>query len=295
MKIDPTPILRDTYLNELLFKEGYVTLPLLNTIEVAALIELFWQNHTEEEVKGLYVTSHVKDNASIHGISDGIQAIFKRSLVEHIQDGMTLGGTFICKSSNQIEALQPHQDWSIVDESRFRSFTIWVALEDVNDENGCMYVLPRSHEYVRGYRHISIPSVFGQIYDTVWKHMKPIHLKAGEAIIFDHALGHASKPNTTDHVRIAATHSLISPDPEMRFYWNNNGIVEEYVGENEYYMTEEARKGPGHLIKIRNVDFVPHQLNEQEFYTLAGIESLKPVVEQAEPRRFMNWFNRLIH
>ena len=286
-------ILRDKQLNELLLHEGYVTMPLLNTDEVASLRDLFWQNHNIDEVQGFYVSSHLKDNASIHSISKSIQSIFKRSLSEHIQDGMTLGGTFICKSPNQTEPLQPHQDWSIVDESRFRSFTIWVPLEDVNDENGCMYVLPRSHDYVRGYRHLTIPSVFGQIYDTVWKHMKAIHLKAGEAIIFDHALGHASKPNTTDHVRIAATHSLISRNPEMRFYWNNNGIVEEYVGENEFYMTEEARKGPGHLKKLRTIDFTMKQLDEQEFFNLAGVVTSSTDQKPTQGRELRAWFKRL--
>lgn len=294
--VDHKPIFRDRALNESLFTEGYITLPFLKKEEVDALIDLFWKNHSKEEVEGgLYVTSHIKDSASIHSISDAIQAVFKRSIEEYIEDGLTLGGTFICKSPNQTEPLQPHQDWSIVDESRFRSFTIWVALEDVNDENGCMYVLPRSHEYVRGYRHISIPSVFGQIYDTIWKHMKPVHLKAGEAIVFDHALGHASKPNTTGHIRIAATHSLISPNPEMRFYWNNNGVVEEYVGEKEYYMKAEARIGPGNLTKIRDLDFVPHQLDDKEFYTLAGIVIPSSKPEPQNETGLKAWFQRLFN
>jgi len=136
-----------------------------------------------------------------------------------------------------------------------------------------MYVLPGSHEYVRGYRHVTIPSVFGQIYDSVWEHMVPIHLKAGEAIIFDHALGHASKPNGSDRVRIAATHSLLSPNFELRFYWNNNGTVEEYEGESDFYNTKEAKSGPGRLKKIRDLDFTPHQLAEKRFITLAQKKS----------------------
>jgi hypothetical protein len=155
-----------------------------------------------------------------------------------------------------------------------------------------MYVLPYSHEYVRGYRHVTIPSVFGHIYDVVWKNMTPVHLKAGEAIVFDHAIGHASKPNTTDQLRIAATHSLISPNAEMRFYWNNNGTVEEYLGENDYYNTESARSGPGHLKKIRDLDFAIHQLDEQEFYNLAGIDS--PIEgSEVKANPLTSWFRRV--
>lgn len=288
------PIFRDRTLNDTLFREGYVTLPFLNLEEVEELKKLFWKYHSEEEVRGMHVSAHSKDSEMVHAISDGIQSAFSRAIDQHIESGMTLGGTFITKMKMQTEALEPHQDWTIVDESRFRSFTIWVPLEDTNDENGCMYVLPRSHEYLRGYRHLTIPSVFGPIYQTVWQHMTPVHLKAGEAIIFDHALGHASKPNLTDKIRIAATHSLISENAEMRFYWNNNGVVEEYLGENGFYNSDLAKSGPGNLKKIRSLDFKIHQLDEQEFYTLAGIEP--PAREEVSFERsgIRGWFERLL-
>lgn len=267
--VNHEPILRDEKLNHNLFEEGYVTLPFLNSEEIEQLKAVFWKYHKPEEVnQGLFVSAHYKSDDSIHAMSDEIRAVFNRAIDEHVENGMTLGGTFISKPANQTEPLQPHQDWSIVDESRFRSFTIWVPLEDVDDTNGCMYVLPKSNNYIRGYRHLTIPSVFGQIYDLVWKYMIPVPLNAGEAIIFDHALGHASKPNSTNSVRIAATHSLISRNPEKRFYFNNEGVVEEYVGEDDIYNTPEAKVGPGHLTKIRDLDFEIHQLDEKDLLRL---------------------------
>jgi len=289
------PIFRDRELNDALFREGYVTLPFLNANEIKNLKQIFWNYHAEiEETEGLYVSSHSNDNEAIQKMSDEIQAVFQPSIQKHIENGMTLGGTFISRPPHQTEPLQPHQDWSIVDESRFRSFTIWVPLEDTNDENGCMYVLPKSQEYARCYRHVTIPSIFGQIYDTVWDQMIPVHLKAGEAIIFDHALGHASKPNRSDKIRIAATHSLISTDFEMRFYWNKNGVVEEYIGENDYYNTPEAKVGPGKLQKIRDLDFEVKQLNAQEFYTLAGVQPPAAETGFSESGSFKNWIKRLV-
>lgn len=293
--IEHVQLFRDKVLNQALFEDGYITLPFLNTDELEKLRSLFYKFHSDEEVNGIHVSSHTKNEKIITSINDGIRAVFKRSIEEHILDGQTLGGTFITKAPNVTDKLEPHQDWSIVDESRFRSFTIWVPLDDTNDENGCLYVLPKSHEFVRGYRHVTIPSVFGPIYETVWKHMTPIHLKAGEAIVFDHALGHASKPNLTNQARIAATHSLISPNAEMRFYCNNNGTVEEYRGENGYYNTEQAKVGGGHLTKLRDLDFKMHQLDEQEFYTLAGIEPPVEPAKRVEKRGLAKWFEKLIN
>jgi hypothetical protein len=109
------------------------------------------------------------------------------------------------------------------------------------------------------------------------EYMMPIHLNAGEAIIFDHALAHASKPNKTNEIRIAATNSIISEEAEYRFYFNNCGIVEEYIGEPHYYVTEEAKTGAGNLKKIKDLDFKMMQLDEEQFYKLYEISIPKKV------------------
>lgn len=292
--ISHEPILRNPQLNSLLFEEGFVTLPFLDHTEVAKLKQIFHYHHNElEPAEGLHVSSHIKSEQEIDEISKKLQQVFEEAISRHVENGMTLGGTFLTRPPHQSEPLHPHQDWSIVDESRFRSYTIWVPLSDVDENNGCLHVLPKSHEYARGYRHVSIDSIFGQIYDTVWKHIKPIPLRAGEAIIFDHALGHASKPNTTSEPRIIATHSLISRNPEMRFYWNNNGTIEEYIGEKNFYNSEEAKTGPVSLQKIRNLDFKPYQLTEQEFLTLAGVEFSRSDSDN-QTRGIMRWIKKMV-
>lgn len=289
--ISHSQILNNTELNAKLFSDGYVVLPLLNKNEVQSLKQLFYQYHTDEEVEGLYVSASKKDDKTIHTISDSIQEIFKRAITELVKDGQTLGGTFIAKPPRQTEALEPHQDWSIVDESRFRSYTIWVPLTDVDEHSGCMYVLPKSHESMRGYRHLTIPSIFGKIYDHVWKHMIPIRLKSGESIIFDHSLGHASKPNQSNQVRIAATHSLLSSNAEMRFYWNNTGTVEEYVGESDYYNSEDAKSGPGLLKKIRDLDFDISQLDVERFNTLVSEEKANTETD-SKMSKMISWLSK---
>ena len=136
--VDHQPIFRDRALNRRLFVEGYITLPFLNENEIGRLKQIFKNYHPEvESAEGLHISSHIQGDDQIQLVSDDIQAVFKRAIHKHIENGMTLGGIFISKPPNQTEPLQPHQDWSIIDESRFRSFTIWVPLDDVNEENGC--------------------------------------------------------------------------------------------------------------------------------------------------------------
>jgi hypothetical protein len=273
MSQNQSQIVKDETLNQQLLELGYIVIPFLNPDAIKELKSLFHSQHQVKEIKQLFVSSMHTNETEIETINDKIKELFKPSIDNYFQFVQHLGGTFIAKAPDPNNLLQPHQDWNIVDETNYRSYTIWVALQDVSSENGAMYVLPKSHNLVRGYRHLTIPSVYGKIYDNVWKKMKPIYLKAGEAIVFDHALGHASLPNKSNSIRIAATHTLISENAELRFYWNNNGIIEEYQGERSYYIQKAAKSGPSHLKKIKDLDFKMHQLDEREFQKLFSYES----------------------
>ncbi|WP_373566141.1 phytanoyl-CoA dioxygenase family protein, partial [Salmonella enterica] len=79
-----------------------------------------------------------------------------------------------------------HQDWSMVEEPRYTSVTVWCALMDMTPENGCLRALKGSHQidnYVRGrntYDYLHLSSAFIHKYL-----MQNIPMKAGEAIIFN--------------------------------------------------------------------------------------------------------------
>lgn len=95
-----------------------------------------------------------------------------------------------------------HQDNGYVAIDPATNVTIWVALDDVDERNGCVWVMPRSHH--RGLLkhgakspdawHLTVP-VDG---DGV-----PAVLRAGEAIAFSGLTLHRSKLNHTDRPRRA--------------------------------------------------------------------------------------------
>lgn len=267
------PVLLDEKLNEQLFSNGFVLFPFLNREEVDALRALFFQYHVLDEITGLYVSSHSKDCKTMHKMNAVNSKIFASPIERHFQNVKKLGGTFIVKSPDPNNILHPHQDWNIVDETKYRSFTIWVPLQDITEDNGAMYVLPGSHNWIRGYRHITIDSVYGKVYDLAWKHSIPLYMKAGEAVIFDHALVHASKPNCSDELRICATYGLISQDATMRIYLNDNGNIEEYSSTPEYYLESKAQTGPHPFPLLKIVNFKPVQLDEAGFYEVSGIKN----------------------
>lgn len=258
-------IVKDQELNKQLFDKGFMVIPFLNADEVEQLRSIYFNHHANSDIEGLYVSSHAKPWDELMEISNKIKEVVAPNIDRYFQHVQKIGGTFIVKAPDENNILHPHQDWRIVDEDKYRSFTIWMALQDTTDENGAMYVLPGSHEWIRGYRHITIPSVYGKIYNLTWQYMKPVHLKAGEAIVFDHALVHASKPNISNQLRIAATNTILSEGATFRICCNNNGVVEEYDCPPGFYVKPEARIAPLNLSKIKDTGFEMVQLDEDGF------------------------------
>jgi hypothetical protein len=268
------PILKNNTLDSQLWRDGYVVIPFLNNDEVQQLLKVFHENHPKG-IEGFYATAHTTDIDFRQKMNLEIRKAYNRAIEENFINCRPLGGSFIAKAPNSEEALQPHQDWNIVDETLFRSFNIWVPLVDLTDKNGAIYVLRGSHNWHRGYRHLTIPCAYGKVYNAVWQNMIPLYMKAGEALIYDHALVHASDANKSTDVRVACAYGIIPEQADMRFYWNNNGQVEEYAVTPEFFMTQNVFTGPHGLTKIADNPYDFHQLNEDEFYRLAQIE--KPV------------------
>ena len=95
-----------------------------------------------------------------------------------------------------------HQDNGYVSLEPATNVTIWIALDDVNTENGCVYVLPESHK--KGLlSHKSKSPDSWHLEVPVSGEGVPAILKAGEAIAFTGLTLHRSLLNHTDRPRRA--------------------------------------------------------------------------------------------
>jgi hypothetical protein len=272
--------LNNTELNAQLIEQGYVVVPLLNADEVRTLSNIYSEAHPKETIP-FYATAHHENTEFRKEMSSAIIGSILNPVDKLFNNCTLLGGSFIVKSQNDQSSLEPHQDWNIVDERDFRSFNIWVPLVDLNDKNGAIEVLPKSHDWVRGIRHASIPCTYQSVHHLVWENMKVLHMKAGEALIYDHSLLHASKANETDEPRVACASGVIPNEAQMFFYWNNNQKIEKYESNADYFMTENIFTAPSSLRKVDELNYDFPSVSESQFYELSGIDppiqDLKPV------------------
>ena len=183
-------------------------------------------------------------------MNERIKAVFQRGVDEYFYQCKPLGGSFVVKSNSQKERLHPHQDWNIVDEEMYRSFNIWIPLVDLTMENGVIKVMPKSHRWMKTFRGPNLPDLFENVHEDIWKSMQPLYMKAGEALIYDHRLFHASEPNLTEKLRLAAVFGIISEKTPMYYYCGNNGNVEIFESNPDFFLNEDIQKGPEILRKV---------------------------------------------
>ena len=212
-------ILLDETKNKELESQGYAILPFLNQEEIIELTSFFYKKHSELP-SGMYSSSHAPDLNLRKAMNDEIQKVCKRAINNAFYKVQTLGATFMAKSKGENGNIHPHQDWSIVDEHDFFSYNVWLPLVDTTKENGTLLLLPKSHSLLKNTRGLNIPSSFESVIKEVWEYMEPINLKAGQALVYDHRMLHASGLNQTDTPRLVIVYGIIPENGTIPIFKN---------------------------------------------------------------------------
>lgn len=207
---------------------GYVTVPFLSKEEVLHLSNTFQSTFTEVP-EGFYSTSFSKNEEAKSTLISAIDTVFEDKVSVITAAHRKLGSCFLTKSPGVQGEMPIHQDWTVVDESRFQSVTIWVPLCDVDDKNGAMQVLDGSHRFSDALRAPTLDDVFGEVQNEIRKDLKNIPMKAGEALIFSQALLHASPANLSNQRRDVITFGFIPQKAKLLYYYKNDADkVEKY-------------------------------------------------------------------
>lgn len=232
--------------DSILESDGYVVIPFLSPAEVRELHEFFYASHNSIP-DGMYATSHSTDFAFRQKMNEKIKATCQRAMAGVFENAVALGGTFMTKSKGEKGSLKPHQDWSIVDEDVFCSYNVWIPLVDVDENNGTIQILPRSHRFIKNIRGLNISDSFEKVNAELWQYLKPVRMKAGDALVYDHRLIHASGINISDTPRLVIVYGVIPQSAEMRFYYGHDKHIEIYNCTPEFFFSADISAGPGNL------------------------------------------------
>lgn len=109
---------------------------------------------------------------------------------------------FVLKGADPDTRFAWHQDSGYVHEDHLPYVTVWIALDDVTEENGSIYLLPFSRSGIRSYvKHIEDPRTHDQVCYFGSDPGDPVVVPAGTVVVFSSLLIHRSGPNLTDRMR----------------------------------------------------------------------------------------------
>ncbi|MBP6516510.1 MAG: phytanoyl-CoA dioxygenase family protein, partial [Chitinophagales bacterium] len=266
-------------------RDGYITMPFLNSEEINHLKSIYNEVFSQAP-NDFHSTSFFEDEALKQTISAKVEALYAQKADALFAPIQKLGSSFLTKSPGERGELPIHADWTVVDESKYCSVTVWVPLIDTNEENGAIQVLPGSHKFSDALRAPTLPSAFLEQKETIAPEMKMLKLKAGEAFIFTHAVWHSSLPNYTNMERVAVTYGLIPEGASLCLYHRSeNGKLEKWnmpvtmfqrytnigqrplFGEKVAEFDYEVKKETANSIK-QKIDFYNRQLNRKKMKPL---------------------------
>ena len=262
-------LLKNTEYQRLLNQKGYFTIPLLSNEAVKQLLTVY--ETTPKQSGAFSASAHLKQIEIRKSISRQIKQVIEPSIHELIQEIDVLGASFVVKATGYNEVLQPHQDWNIVDEKKNRSYNIWIPLVDTSKDNGGIMVIPESHKWIDSIRHSSIPCAFNQVHNELFEIMTSLDILAGHALIYDHALLHASHANHTSTNRVAIAVGIKPKNADMRFYFNKGGEIKEYEVNKNYFLEEDIFNEPYKLIKISEIYYDFPLVNLDMLMNFTGI------------------------
>ncbi len=246
METIPTPT--QYYHNlDVLDKLGFCTLTVFNQGEIEQLEALYQSNFGSRDVKNLYASHNSNPIEQSLQVSNQIQNIVSNKLLQVFPDYNYFTGHFMVKAANANHEFALHQDWNIVDESKYKSYQIWIPLQPTYPANGGMFVVPGSNKFFNNYRSGSfdIPRIpFSEKFKPI---VTDLIVQPGNVLVYQNALFHGSYGNNTGDNRVVVIVNFVEKRAPTYYFHKSTtaGLAELYniTGETLIRNLTQLEKG----------------------------------------------------
>lgn len=227
-------------------KKGYVTVKLLNEVQVNELKVIaqklmLTSSGVGKNVEANYDLSFFRQGKEVKQlIFDELWDFFQQPVSKFLPDYEPLIINMFNKKPGTGE-VPIHQNWTFVDEDKYTSVSVWIPLCDVSKKNGTLEVVPGTHKSISKYRSPSIPWVFRGLEQELKQHyMVPLELQIGQVGIIDDSLIHYSDDNHSDKDRPTIQLILKPKNAKAIHYLGNDANlnqVEVYEVDAPFFMS----------------------------------------------------------
>jgi ectoine hydroxylase-related dioxygenase (phytanoyl-CoA dioxygenase family) len=266
-------VFKNKVLNEQFHSEGYVTIPVLDEADIDYFQMQFAKFESPEQNTPFY-TSHWNSSENYRRQVDAAlrQRLSKKAL-QLFENHKAVYSYFLVKNSDNAGNFAVHQDWSLIDESKFIGITMWCPLIDVNVENGSFHVVKKSHRFVQNIRGSNIELPYEGLQNFIEKDfLTNLPVKAGQAIFFDQRLWHASPPNVSGKIRVSTGLIILPAAAKMLHYFNHPNspatLIEQYQSDDDLLLKFAFGDEPNLLKNVGSFSYQRQRLTETSFNEL---------------------------
>ncbi len=230
-------IFKDVILENEINENGFVKIKLFNQKEIDEVESLYLNTEDQISSAGFYASINNTNKEIVKEINTKIELIYHKKVTALLYDYKFLFTNYVVKSPSNDGEVGLHQDWTYVDESKFRSVNIWFPLVETNKENGALKILAKSHQIPNFIRSLPYDNEFyAKANDLVGHKLKFISTILGEVIIFDSRVFHCSNPNVTKDKRIACAAIYIPNETNAIHYQVDNNQLKKYEVDTNFFV-----------------------------------------------------------
>lgn len=274
-KYDKTKIFVNAQQNDFYNANGWILIDLENDHAILES-QINVQNELKLKIKDLRGAQNLDFNISIHttfldsnklykeSVRESLTPLFEQIIQKYIPDHKIIQINIFNKQP-QSGYLSPHQNLTTVDEDFYTSLSIWIPLQDTDENNGCLYFLPNSQGKFEKYRnpYINWPPLKWST-DMNDYPLKPIKMNLGQILIFNDSLVHASPDNFSEISRVSF-HGLAIPNHASPIYprKNNHQIEIIEVDKDFWFYYSPGDPEPTHPV-IKRVNYKERKYTQED-------------------------------
>jgi len=215
---------RDNNVTDQLHEVGYYVADFLGEKERLLLLELYEKNHDLKDNRGgAFFGIFSKDITYRNKIHDSINQILDTCFNRWFKNFKSAVNTFVIKVPGASGQVPIHQDGAAIDELEYSSINIWIPLQEINETNSALHIIPRSHHIFLPYRCATVEPIQKNIDNELYRYFKPIYLKLGQVLFFDSRMFHYSPPNLSEHNRVIVVCRICPIEADIVAYYKESG------------------------------------------------------------------------
>lgn len=275
------PRLKDSEKEIKLSEFGYISIPaFLNQEDLDALTVLFKKYQAVNNIsEGFFHSVQHLESGSAKEFSLLAADIIRPRVDEYFEDAYVPIVTFLDKLPNKASHLGAHRDGSVLDETKYRYRNLWMPLVDINQDNGALFVLPKSHRYFTNTTPVGAHWPYEKYWDIINKHVITVYPQKGDLVIYDQDMIHGSWQNRSSQSRPVVMTGLLHKDYELLYYKveseQEETIIIAYKVEPDFYLNST------NFESVREEDIVFRKSIINEDYSVEAFEALLDTISRS--------------